>query len=173
MTQVKNAVSKEKAEAQVEEAIDYQVVEGDQIDFVRLQRGGGDIWLIQLDGSEEGIDYEFDLSKLVKITSQITKRTVTYDEDDQRYFTYATVISSQGMSLRLPLSEGLYLTHYNRYCDAKGKIDPNHSMDDLKIAFTVSFETKNGKVQMDDEGRPKKKVSNVVYTELVTAQTVY
>lgn len=166
----KNAATP-KGESKVEEAIDYQVESGDQLNFVRLKLGGGDVWLIQLDGSVEGIDYTFNLAKMVKIVSQITKRTVLKeDEKDLRYFTYAVVVTAEGTSLKLPLSEGLYLTHYNRYCDAEGKINPTHSMDDLRISFTVSYETKNGKTLLDDQGRPKKIVGNVKYEELVVAE---
>jgi hypothetical protein len=163
-----------KVDVKVEDAVvitelDKDIHESKKLDFERLKLGGGDVWLIQLDGSVAGVKYEFNLAKMVKFVSQITTKTVGKDEDELRYFTYAVVITAQGQSLKLPLSEGLYLTHYYRYCDANGTINPNHTMDDLRINFTVFIESENGREVLDKEGRPKKKVGQVFYTELETA----
>ena len=128
------------------------------------------MWLVQLDGSKEGIDYEFIFAKLVSFTEQKTKATAhETDEDKIKWFYTAIVLMDNGVTLRLPMNEGLYNRYYSRYCDEDGQILPNHNPGEIKISFNVKLATKNGQLETEKRNGktyPKKIISQVEYSEV-------
>lgn len=128
-----------------------------KLDLERLSKGGGDLWTIMLDGSTEGIDYEYSIKKILSFTSQPTKK------DPERFFNFATVMCEDGSVLNLPINTGLVETYYQDFIDEQGNLKDDHVCA-IDIAFSVTiFENEKGKIIKDGQ-YDKKKVSQVVYS---------
>lgn len=136
-----------------------------KVDLKRLMKSGGDLWTIMLIGSLAGIEYVYNLSKLITFTSQETKKSAGKPEDEIKYFSYFTVLMDNGETLNIPINQGLYETYFDEYCDEKGNILDDHNCAGLSIAFTVkTFEDEKG-VTVKDGKYAKKEVSAIVYTK--------
>jgi len=149
-----------------------------KVDFDRLSKSGGDFWLVMLKGAVAGIPYLFTFSKIISFTSQLTKGTLKAisdgkitmeDEDLLKYFSYVSVMMTDGTVLKLPLNEGLYDTYYSRFCDDEGNILDDHRADEIQVAFTVTtYVDKHGQELLEKGTKyPKKDVSPIEYIELV------
>ncbi len=90
-----------------------------------------------LNGSVEGIQYVYELSKLITFTSQETKTSAGKAADEVKYFSYFTVLMANGETLNLPVNQGLFETYYDEFCDDKGNILDNHTCNGLTVEFTV------------------------------------
>ena len=128
-----------------------------KLDVERLAKGGLDTWPIMEDGKPEtGIDYEYDIAKIVSFTSQPTKK------NPEKFFNYVTVIAEDGTTLCLPINAGLISTYYQEHLNEDNEILDDHSCD-FSVSYNVmTFLDKNGKIEKDGNYE-KKKVSKIVY----------
>lgn len=145
-----------------------KVVTSKKVDFKKLAKSGGEMWTIMLDGTVEGQEHNYGLSKLVSFSNQVTDKTKAETvEENRRYFSFVTVMCDTGLVLNLPLNQGLYETYYSTYCDEAGNILDEHSMSGMSIAFKVTtFEDKEGKAVKDEKNRKydKKDITQIEYS---------
>jgi len=136
-----------------------ETVTGDRVIMDRLLKGGLNQWpIMEQGGLGEGVDYEYQVTKIISFTSQPQKK------DKSRYYNYATVMCDEGTTLCLPINQGLIETYYSPYLG-----DDLEILDDVTCNFRVEYNVKifetDGKPVMDETNRKyrKKDVSKIKY----------